>query len=437
MMKREKSSKCCRMRMILQALSLVLIPCVLFAQEQGDTIWTQTYGWIEHDVGHDVQQTDDGGYIITGYGDRGNLYDLLLIKTDDRGELLWERVHGGDYATIQYGEEVHQTADGGYIVAGTETSPDGDYDLWLIKTDSQGLMEWNYAFGGNYEDMGHSVKLTADGGYIVAGFKTGSQGYKNAYLVKTYSDGGVDWDEEYGGNRTSEFAYSVQQTADGGYVLVGKTDAPVNYDVYMAKTDATGNLTWENTFGGGQNDEAWSVIQNSDGDYIVAGQTYSFGDGLKYYLLKVDPGGALVWERIHGMTDAQRAASVVQTPDGGYAVFGGTGTYTTDFNVYLLKTDSEGILEWQRNYGDANFHDYGWGGIQADDGAYVIVGETKSFDIPQDEYQVWLLKIASEGAQEEVPTLSEWGMIVLGLLLLASGTVAVVRRRKVNAVNAS
>jgi len=132
------------MRIVLLTLSLALVPAVLFAQEQGDTIWTRTYGWIEHDVGHDVQQTDDGGYIITGYGDRGNLYDLLLIKTDDRGELLWERVHSGPYATIQYGEEVHQTADGGYIVAGTETSPDGDYDLpgWWER--QKGGRRWTY-----------------------------------------------------------------------------------------------------------------------------------------------------------------------------------------------------------------------------------------------------------------------------------------------------
>jgi hypothetical protein len=192
-----------------------------------------------------------------------------------------------------------------------KTSSAGDYDLWLIKTDSQGFIEWDYGFGGNYEDMGHSVKLAADGGYIVAGFRSGSQGYKNAYLVKTYADGSVDWDEEYGDNRTSEYAYSVQQTADGRYVLAGKTDAPGNYDVYMVKTDAADDLTWEYNFGGGQNDEAWSVIQNSDGDYIVAGQTYSFGEGLKHYLLKVDPDGALVWEHTHEMTDAQRAASVV------------------------------------------------------------------------------------------------------------------------------
>ncbi len=435
-MKRERSRQCCRMRMILLTLSLVLIPCILFAQEQGDTIWTQTYGSTQLDIGYDVQQTDDGGYIITGIADRGSLYDLLLVKTDDRGELLWERIYGG--FSIHQGREVHQATDGGYIVVGTTTNPSGNYDLWLIKTDSQGLMEWDYLFGGNYEDMGHSVKLTTDGGYIVAGFKTGAgQGYKNAYLVKTYADGSIEWDDEYGGNQTNEFVYSVQQTADGGYVLVGKTDAPGNIDVYMAKTDATGNLTWDNTFGGGQNDEAWSVIQNSDGDFIAAGYTYSFGEGLKYYLLKVDASGALVWENVYGMTLYQRAHSVVQTSDGGYAIFGGTGTYPTDFNVYLVKTDSEGTLEWERSYGDANFHDYGYGGIQADDGAYVIVGESKSFDDPQDEYQVWLLKIESEGTQEEVPTLSEWGMIVLGLLLLASGTIAVVRRRKINVVNVS
>jgi hypothetical protein len=102
-----------------------------------------------------------------------------------------------------------------------------------------------------------------------------------------------------------------------------------------------------------------------------------------------------------------------------------------------VKTDSEGILKWQRSYGDANFHDYGWGRIQVDDGAYVIVEETEPFDIPHDEFQVWLLKIASEGSQEDVATLSEWGIIVLVLLLLASGTIAVVRRRRLNAVNVS
>ncbi len=136
-MKRERSRQRYRMRMILVTLSLVLIPYILFAQEQGDTIWTQTYGSTQLDIGYDVQQTDDGGYIITGLADRGNSYDLLLIKTDDRGELLWERVYGG--FSVDQGREAHQATDGGYIVVGTTTNFSGNYDIWLIKTDSQGL----------------------------------------------------------------------------------------------------------------------------------------------------------------------------------------------------------------------------------------------------------------------------------------------------------
>jgi hypothetical protein len=224
--------------------------------------WTKTFGGTLSDQGYSVQQTSDGGYIIAGdslsFGE-GN-YDVYLMKTDALGNVEWTNTFGG--TSSDQGRSVQQTSDGGYIIAGQSHSfGAGVSDVYLIKTDTSGNAVWTQTFGGIGIDEGYSVQQTSDGGYIIAGVTA-----SDVYLIKTDGSGNAVWEKTFGGNFGDQGA-SVQQTSDGGYIIAGDTWSfgAGNYDIYLIKTDASGNVVWTNTFGGELNDHGASVQQTSDG----------------------------------------------------------------------------------------------------------------------------------------------------------------------------
>jgi hypothetical protein len=206
--------------MILMFISLFAVSAL--AQPNPDTLWTRTYGGSNDDYAWSVEQTADGGYIVAGSTNSFGAgdFDCYLVKTNSQGDTLWTRTYGGsddDRAT-----SIQQTADGGYIVAGfTLSFGAGSGDFYLVKTNSLGDTLWTRTYGGSSDDKGFSVQRTADGGYIVAGFTLsfGAGGY-DFYLVKTNSQGDTLWTRTYGGSNQDE-ARSAQQTADGGYIVAG------------------------------------------------------------------------------------------------------------------------------------------------------------------------------------------------------------------------
>jgi hypothetical protein len=203
----------------------------------------------------------------------------------------WNKTFGGSSA--DFATSVKQTSDGGYILAGyTFSFGSGESDFWLVKTDSSGGHEWNRTFGGDSYDFASSVQQTSDGGYILAGhtYSFGA-GVSDFWLVKTDSSGNLEWDQTFGGS-DSEFAYSVQQTFDGGYVIAGYTNSfGFGGDFWFVKTDSSGNHEWNRTFGGSDFDQVHSVQQTSDGGYILAGYTNSFGSGGDFWVIKTDSSG--------------------------------------------------------------------------------------------------------------------------------------------------
>ena len=257
--------------------------------------WTRTFGDKADDWAYSVQQTEDGGYIVAGrtgsYGAGG--YDAYLIKTDANGNMLWSKTFGGKADDWAY--SVQQTKDGGFIIAGsTYFYGAGSVYAYLIKTDANGNMLWDKAFGGEAGDEAYSVQQTKDGGYIVAG-QTWSYGAGSVdvWLIKTDANGNMLWDKAFGGEAGDE-AYSVQQTEDGGYIVAGRTGSygAGGYDAYLIKTDANGNMLWSKTFGGKADDWAYSVQQTKDGGFIIAGNTYFFGaNGSDAWLIKTDANG--------------------------------------------------------------------------------------------------------------------------------------------------
>ncbi|MBN4051482.1 hypothetical protein JYU16_01575, partial [bacterium AH-315-M05] len=318
----------------------------------GDTMWTKVYGGPWNEYGKSVDQTADGGYIVAGYtqsfGAGG--WDIYLIRTDLNGDTIWTKTYGGSGS--EYGYSVQQTADGGFIVTGSTSSYGaGSGDVYLIKTDANGDTLWTKTYGESGLEFAYSVRQTTDLGYIITGgtnsFGAGSY---DVYLIKTDANGDTLWTKTYGGTG-SDYAWDVQQTADNGYVIIGGTAFGTGGDVYLIRTDANGDTLWTKTYGSAGYEEGYSVQQTTDGGYIIGGYTDMGAGGGDYYLVKTDAGGNVIWSKSYGGSDWEDGTySVQQTTDEGYVLLG----YGYSFGYalfHLVKTDSIGNsgLCYERN----------------------------------------------------------------------------------------
>lgn len=367
----------------------------------------KTYGGASSDYGNSMCQTSDGGYVMTGstmsYG--AGLNDVYIIKADNNGNLIWEKTYGG--ADQDYGQSVCETSDGGFVIAGYTVSYGAGYtDVYLIKTDINGDSLWTRTFGGTARDYGYSVCETSDGGYIITG-KTQDLIVANwdVYLIKTDSNGDSVWTRQFGGVQ-HDVGQSVCESSDGGFVIVGSTTSTYS-DLYMAKTDEDGNLLWEKNMGGGKPKAGHSISETSDGGFIIAGYKASYNSQIQYmddvYLVKTDSLGDTLWTQVYdeGTGGHERGYSVCQTYDNGY-IIAGASLYNSPGNyVYLIRTDSLGDSLWTQTFG-GDFYDYGRSVCETIDGGYAIGGSTYSFGAGESD--VYLIKTDSDGNVEAQPT---------------------------------
>jgi hypothetical protein len=262
----------------------------------GNKVWDRTFGEPAYgEKGSSVQQTSDGGYIIVGMthhgcGEEGNP-DALLIKTDAEGNQIWSRTFGD--VGWDEGCWVEQTSDSGYIITGEIWSFPHDghegYDVWLIKTDARGNKVWERTFGQpSRNETAGFVQQTSDGGYIIGGgTEKFAEDNSDVWLIKTDATGTRVWDRTFGG-AGYDVGVSVQQTSDGGYIIGGFILGTDKGDIWLIKTDAAGNKIWDRTFGDAGLDVGASVQQTWDGGYILVGFTESYGaGGCDVWLIKV------------------------------------------------------------------------------------------------------------------------------------------------------
>lgn len=327
---------------------------------QATTIFQREYGSSECRA-EAVKQTFDGGYVMAGVNSGAT--NIFLVKTNSLGQLIWSKSYGGS------GDErlnrMIQTRDSGFVMVGSTTSyGSGLQDVYLIKTNASGDVEWSKTYGGAGDDIGSYVGQTADGGYMVAGStESYGNGQDDCYLIRTAANGQMLWAKTYGGI-DDEQAYSACLAKDGGVMMVGQTTTnAVNggFDAYFARTDSNGNLRWAMSldYGGiGGGEEAFDVVEAYDGGFVISMEPEHVGANTKggeFSLLKLDDAGNFVWVNpVHGWDGWDFGFSMKQIADSGFVVAGARGLFTVQRTMAVLyKADKNGNVQWFKSFGDS------------------------------------------------------------------------------------
>ena len=323
---------------------------IIKLDKNGNMEWDEIFGEEMTDMARSVIQTKDGGYAVVGsiWTKYARKQDFWLIKLGENGNKEWEKTFDKDEQDIAH--SIIQTNDGGYAIAGgTGKRFWGEVNCWVIKLDAKGNMEWDKNFGGiGWEEI-YSIIQTKDDDFIATGsvWSKGA-GRGDVCVVKIDRRGYLVWNKTFGGSENDE-ARSIIQTDDGGYAVAGFTvssEDTGDRDVWVIKLDKEGNKIWDKTFGGTSEDWANSLIQTKDRGYMVVGWTSSIGAGkTDVWIVKLNKNGDLLWDKTFGGSENDEAHSIVQTEDGGYAVAGWTkskGTGNSD--VWVIKLDENGNL---------------------------------------------------------------------------------------------
>lgn len=372
---------------------------------------------------------------------------LILILISIKGfsqvpSVQWKKTFGG--ASLDQARCILQTIDGGYIFVGITDSLEGDVighhgsssgDLWVIKIDNSGNLQWQKCLGGSSLDDAKSIVKTTDGGYIIAGNTNstdgdvvlGTHGYLDYWIVKINSIGDIQWQKTYGGTQ-DDYVSNIQQTSDGGYIVIGTTqstngDVIGNHisnssfsDCWIIKLSSSGILQWQKCLGSTYLDYGENIKQTSDGGYIVAGYVnYANGDvtfcngGGDVWIVKLNNNGSIVWQKTYGGTSSDIAHNIIQTSDGGYIFSGATDSNNIDVtnnhgnrDWWVVKLNSAGIIQWQKALGSSG-NDESYCIQQTSDGGFIIGGKAQKNDndvtghnlTPYDDY--WIVKLNNSG----------------------------------------
>jgi PKD repeat protein len=419
--------------------------------------WSTCLGGTKDDWANSIKSTPSG-FIVAGHsesndgnvtGHHGTAWsDYWIVKLGDSSIIQWQKSLGG--TDRDFANSITPTSDGGYIVAGSSESTDGDvtghhgtsstYDCWIVKLNNNGAIQWQKSIGGTDSDFANDIEQTSDGGYIITGYTYSNNGdisgihyygYSDCLVLKLDSVGNIIWQKCLGGTSNDE-GWSIKQTTDDGYIVAGVSnsiDGDItnhhgtigNKDCWIARLNATGDIIWQKSLGGTSDDKAYSIKQTSDGGYIFCGYTLSFdGDVLghhgsisneDYWVVKMDSLGNYQWQKCLGGTGANEVAiSIKQTTDNDYIIAGNTPCNDDDVtnnhggqDYWVIKLSESGVLEWQKTLGGlgadyATFIDYN------SSNEFIIAGRTNSpnsgdvsgrhFDMfNTGNYDFWVVKL--------------------------------------------
>ena len=308
---------------------------------------------------------------------------------------LWLQTIGD--ASSNFGESVQPTRDGGFIVLGTTKTASGSSQFYLARTDGSGNTIWTQTYGGAGDDFAASVQQNWDGGFILTGStRSGGNGESDLWLIRTDSLGNQIWERKFG-TAGRDGGNQVIQTNDSGFAVIGSTEPSGNSDfnAWLVRVDSSGNLLWTRTFGGSDTTFGLSVQQTDDGGFIFAGTTRFFGN-TDIWLVRTDDQGTMLWQNIMGSAESEFPGEVQQTSDGGFIVVGSTND-TPDLadDIWLIRIDASGSTIWSRFFGSAG-SDHGESVQQTPDGGFIITGRTPSPSI-QHDIDLWLIKTDPNG----------------------------------------
>lgn len=390
--------------------------------------FTNTYGGSKNESAQSVINTSDGGYAVLGFtqsndGDVKNKtnesFDYWLLKFDSNNTLQWQKTYGG--TDDDRGSSVIQTSDGGYAILGYTKSNDGNvtqnagaHDFWILKLDTTGNIVWQKTFGFAGADQGNALIQTKDNGYLITGVldvsASGGQGNSKSFIkkhaggdywaIKLDATGNKQWSKFYGGTFT-DTPYSVIQTEDNGYIIVGSSDSndvdiknnKGSYDFWIVKISEAGTLVWEKSFGGSEIDEARGISNTNDGNYVIVGDTRSNDADVKnnngaadLWVIKISPQGELIWGKTIGGTSFDVARSISKTKDNGFLISGSSRSSDGDVaknngqnDAWVLKIDANANLNWQKTVGGSDI-DFAFDAVERNDNSIIVVGETSSLD---------------------------------------------------------
>ena len=370
-----------------------------------------------------------------------SLLFMCLLTNSTRAQapsIEWQKCYGGTFE--DYARDCQNTTDGGFVFVGTSTFANGDVtvnhgydDYWIIKTSSTGIIQWQVSVGGSEIDFPRSIEQTSDDGYIICGFSKsndydvsghhGGSFYSDFWVVKLNSTGTLIWQKSLGGT-DHDSGYSVKETSDGGYIVAGEArsnDGDVSGhhgflgDYWIAKLDASGNITWQKCYGGTDGDVATDILETSDGGFIIAG--YAFSNDFDvvgnhgnsdFWIIKLSNVGNVQWKKCYGGIYSEEAQRIKPTPDGGYIIIGTTHSNNGDvsgkhdsFDYWVVKIDINGTLQWQKCLG-GDSEDYGYGIDVTSDGGYIVTGYTLSNngDVSGNhgDWDFWVVKLNESGS---------------------------------------
>ncbi|MEE9554168.1 MAG: T9SS type A sorting domain-containing protein [candidate division Zixibacteria bacterium] len=384
--------------MIRSTLILLSTAATVIAQAP-DTSWTRIYQNGTYEFANCVRETSDGGFIIVGHTRTPSWdTDVYLMKTDEVGAINWIETFGG--SEDDGGIAVEQTPDDGFIIVGyTESFGALQTDIYLIKTDSRGDSLWSNRFGGDSTDIGRSVYLTSDGGFLISGqtYLFGP-GEMDAILIKIDSLGQETWSSTFGGLAGEiDDGFAALETEDGGYMLVAQKGAfgPDPEDVWLIKLDENGDSLWTRTYGDEFVDRGLSLVRLTSGNYLIAGFAYSFrSESYDVYSVIIDENGELLYSNTYGGFDTDLGIGGYQTFDGGCIISGYTRSFSQGENdAYLIKINQFGEMQWDYSFGGEEI-DVANSCVQSSDGGYLITGHTYSFG--DNTADIFLIKLEPE-----------------------------------------